>query len=62
MPRTEQYGVPSYREHSSMLSTADEMESLGPEKEERPQLLFQIQIQLPTSITYRPNWVPPELD
>ena len=55
VPMTEQCGMPWQREHSSMLST------VAPEKEERPQLLLQIQTQLPSSVTYALT-VPHKLD
>ena len=45
-------------DRESIHSIADEIESLVPKKEERPKLLFQIQTQLPSSVTYAPNWAP----
>ena len=38
------------------------IESLVPEKVERPQPLLQLQIQFPPSVTYVPNCAPQESD
>ena len=46
----------------SRTEQACEVKSLVPEKEERPQLMLQIQIQFPSSVAYAPDCAPPESD
>ena len=55
MLRTQQSSMLWQKEHSSTQISADKIELLVPEKEERPPLMLEIQIQFPSSVTYAPD-------